>query len=63
VEGNECGICADPLNPEKIAGAIKYLVKHPKEAGLMGKKDERQWRINIVGKYKARNYLNCTKGL
>ena len=36
VEGNECGICIDPTDPEAIAGAIDYMVEHPEEARRMG---------------------------
>lgn len=37
IEGNQCGLCVDPLKPEEIAGAIDYLVAHPDEARRMGK--------------------------
>lgn len=51
IEGNNCGICVDPLNPEKIAQAIDYLIKNPTEAEAMGKngqlavENKYNWRI------------------
>lgn len=36
IDGNQCGICVDPLKPEQIAAAIKYLHDHPNEARDMG---------------------------
>jgi glycosyltransferase involved in cell wall biosynthesis len=36
VEGNNCGICVNPLDPKEIADAIQYIITHPKEAQQMG---------------------------
>ncbi len=37
VEGNNCGICVNPLEPKEIAKAIEYIILNPKEAEQMGK--------------------------
>lgn len=36
VEGSNCGICVNPLDPKEIANAIEYIITHPKEAEVMG---------------------------
>jgi glycosyltransferase involved in cell wall biosynthesis len=36
VEGNACGLCADPLKPQAIAEAAEYMITHPEEAMQMG---------------------------
>ena len=41
VEGNQCGICVNPLEPKEIAKAIEYIVNHPEEAKKMGENGRR----------------------
>jgi glycosyltransferase involved in cell wall biosynthesis len=36
IEGNECGICIDPLNPREIAKGIVYLADNPFKTKEMG---------------------------
>lgn len=36
IQGNDCGLLVDPLNPGAIAQAIDYLVSNPVEAQRMG---------------------------
>jgi glycosyltransferase involved in cell wall biosynthesis len=36
VEGNECGVCVDPLDPKAIGKAIQYVIDNPDEAEKMG---------------------------
>lgn len=41
IEGNQCGLCVDPLAPEAIAEAIDFLIKHPAEAEQMGRNGQK----------------------
>jgi len=41
IEGHDCGLCVDPLDPAAIARAIDYLVTHPEEAQRMGNNGRR----------------------
>jgi glycosyltransferase involved in cell wall biosynthesis len=41
IEGANCGICVDPLNPEEISEAIQFIVAHPSEAEQMGRNGRR----------------------
>lgn len=36
IEGNQCGLCVDPLDPKAIGAAIDYLVSNPDVASRMG---------------------------
>jgi glycosyltransferase involved in cell wall biosynthesis len=47
VEGNNCGICVNPLEPKEIADAIEYIITHPKEAEQMGQNG----RNAVIEKY------------
>ena len=51
IEGNECGVCVDPLDPQAIAKAIDYLVTHPLEAEKMGRSGQKA----VYEKYNWRN--------
>ncbi|QPL47222.1 glycosyltransferase family 4 protein [Halomonas sp. A40-4] len=41
IEGSQCGLCVDPLEPKAIAKAIDYFVIHPEEAERMGLNGQR----------------------
>lgn len=41
VEGNDCGVCVDPLNPEEIAGAIDIIMNNPDRAEQMGRNGQK----------------------
>jgi glycosyltransferase involved in cell wall biosynthesis len=47
IEGNDCGLCVDPLDPKAIAGAIDQLVKNPDFARRMGENG----RQAVLNKY------------
>ncbi len=36
IEGNGCGLCVDPTNPDAISRAIRYVLDNPEEARKMG---------------------------
>lgn len=41
IEGNNCGICVDPLDVSAIRDAIQYLLDHPEEAQRLGENGRR----------------------
>ena len=41
VEGNDCGLCVDPLDPKAIAAAIDFMINNPERAREMGENGKR----------------------
>ncbi|WP_434563080.1 glycosyltransferase family 4 protein [Pseudomonas sp. R1-6] len=41
IEGNDCGICVDPLSPRSIANAIDFIMENPEQAGQMGRNGQK----------------------
>lgn len=41
VEGNDCGLCVDPLDPKAIAAAIDFIINNPERARQMGDNGKR----------------------
>jgi glycosyltransferase involved in cell wall biosynthesis len=65
VEGNQCGLCVDPHEPEQIAEAIDYLLGHPDEARRMGENGMRavQDRYNwAIEERKLRKFYEGLRG-
>jgi glycosyltransferase involved in cell wall biosynthesis len=44
VEGNDCGLCVNPLQPKEIAEAVDFLVANPERAKAMGRNGQRAVR-------------------
>ena len=67
IEGNGCGICVDPLDPQAIANAIDHLVMNPDIAQSMGERGRKavlekyNWSIEaarLTDFYGARTHVN-----
>lgn len=63
VEGNNCGLCVDPLNPEAIAEAIEYLITHPEEARKMGENGRRAVEEKYNWEKEAQKLLALYEGV
>ena len=51
VEGNDCGLCVDPMDVSAIAAAIQFLVDNPRRAQEMG----RNGRMAVERKFNWNN--------
>lgn len=47
IEGNDCGVCVDPLDPKDIAAAIDFMINNPERARQMGENGKRA----VIEKY------------
>ena len=63
IEGNECGLCVDPLDPMAIAQAIDYLVTHPEEAERMGRNGQQAVQERYNWDIEERKLLDLYRAL
>lgn len=47
INGEQCGLCVDPMNPKEIAWAIQFILDNPIKAEAMGKNG----RMAVLNKY------------
>jgi len=69
LEGARCGVCVDPLDPDQIADAIRWIVDHPEQAEQMGKNGRKaiieryNWKREedtLLGLYRGLESLKCS---
>ena len=63
IEGNDCGLCVDPLDPMAIAQAIDYLVTHPQEAERMGRNGQQAVQERFNWDIEERKLLDLYRAL
>jgi len=51
VDTYRCGLCVDPVNPQEIAKGVRWLIEHPEEAEMMGKRG----RSAVLEKFNWKN--------
>lgn len=45
IEGNDCGLCVDPLDSKAIAAAIDFIISNPERARQMGENGQRAVQV------------------
>ena len=63
VEGNECGLCVDPLNPKAIGEAIQYLIDNPAQAERMGENGRKAVEVKYNWPVEEKKLLDLYKDL
>jgi len=63
VEGNDCGLCVDPLNSNAIGEALQYLMDNPAIAEEMGKNGRKAVEDKYNWPEEEKKLLNLYKGI
>jgi glycosyltransferase involved in cell wall biosynthesis len=58
VEGNECGICVDPMDPKAITAAIKWITNNPEKAKFMGQNGRKAVEKKYNWEKEGKNFCN-----
>lgn len=57
VEASRCGLLVDPLDPDAIASAMRWILEHPREAEAMGKRGQEAVRTQFNWEQEAQTLL------
>ena len=63
VDGAACGLLVDPLDPQAIAEAIQWMLKHTEEAEAMGRSGQAAVRETYNWDREAAKLLACYEAL
>jgi len=63
IEGNDCGLCVDPMDPKAIADAIDFLLNNPARAEQMGRNGQRAVNVRYNWAIEERKFLDLYASL
>lgn len=63
IEGNNCGVCVDPLNAKDMANAINWIIHNPEQAKQMGENGRRAVEEKYNWEQEANKLLKIYEGL